>query len=165
MKPYLPLPLIAALTAGCASFDLPPLPQLVPQTPANAPMTTVTAVLQFDDIVVPGGLVYQHGRSTIIESPVAKSARLIYVGTLPVDQMSDRMRTGLEEHGWRHLTSATSPELGSIQLYQKDGGSLQVIVREINAPYTELHLIVSRAVGRAAGEALPAAAARPPLSR
>jgi hypothetical protein len=45
-----------------------------------------------------------------------------------------------------------------MQLYEKDGSSLQVVVREINAPYTELHLIVSRVVGRAAGEALPAAA-------
>jgi len=56
------------------------------------------------------------------------------------------------------VTSSTSPELGSMQLFEKDASSLQVVVREINAPYTELHLIVSRAVGRTAGEALPAAA-------
>jgi hypothetical protein len=158
MKPYLPITLAAMLTAGCASFDLPPLPQLGTQTPPNAPMTPVTAVRDFDDIVVPGGLVYQHTRSTVIESPVARSARLIYVGTLPVETLRERMRTGLEGNAWRHVTSSTSPELGSMQLYEKDGSSLQVVVREINAPYTELHLIVSRAVGRAAGEAFPAAA-------
>src|SRR3954469_25880641 len=154
MKPSLPIALAAVLTAGCASLDLPPLPQLVTNTPANAPMTPVTAVRDFDDIVVPGGLVYQHTRSTVIESPVARSARLIYVGTLPAETLRQRMRVGLEGNAWRHVTSSTSPDLGSMQLYEKDASSLQVVVREVNAPYTELHLIVSRAVGRAAGEAL-----------
>jgi hypothetical protein len=158
MKPYLPLALVAVLTAGCASFQLPPLPPLVAQTPTDAPMTPVTAVKEFDDIVVPGGLVYQPTRSTVIESPVARSARLIYVGTLPAEILRARMRAGLEGTGWNLVNSATSPELGSMQLFEKDGGSLQVVVREINAPYTELHLIVSRTVARAAGVALPAAA-------
>jgi hypothetical protein len=156
MKPYLPLMLTVVLAAGCASLDLPPLPQLVTQTPPDAPMTSVTVVKEFDDILIPGGLVYQPTRSTVIESSAAKSARLIYVGTLPVERLRDRMRIGLEGNAWRHVNSMTSPDLGSIQLYEKDGSSLQVVIREINAPYTELHLIVSRVVGR--GDALPTSA-------
>ena len=148
--------MVVVLAAGCASLEIPPLPPIVTQTPPNAPLTTVPALRPFEDILIPGGLVYQHSRSTIIESPVAKSAQLVYVGTLPVDLLRDRMRAGLEDTGWRHITSSTSPELGTTQLFEKDGGSLQVIVREAT-PFTELHLIVSRAVGRAAGEALPAA--------
>jgi hypothetical protein len=158
MKPYLLCPFAVLLMAGCASLELPPLPQVVTQTPANAPLTTVPALRPFEDILIPGGLVYQQSRSTIIESPVAKSARLVYVGTLPLDLLRDRVRAGLEDNGWRHITSSSSPDLGTTQMYEKDGASLQVVVRESTAPYTELHLIVSRAVGRTGGQALPASA-------
>jgi hypothetical protein len=157
MKPYLTIALAAVLTAGCASLDVPPLPPIVAQTPPDAPMAPVTALRPFDDIVIPGGLTYQPSRSTIIESPVAKSARLVYVGTLPADMLRDKMRIGLEGNAWRHITTTTSPDLGTILLFEKDSGSLQVIVRDV-APYSELHLVVSRAVPRPAGSALPAAA-------
>lgn len=158
MKPWVLCPVAVLLLTGCASLELPPLPTVVTQTPANAPLTTVPALRPFEDILIPGGLVYQQSRSTVIESPVAKSARLVYVGTMPLDLLRNRVRAGLEDTGWRHVTSMTSPELGSSEVYEKDGGSLQVIVREATAPYTELHLIVSRAVGRYSGQALPTAA-------
>jgi hypothetical protein len=155
MRPHLPLALAAVLAAGCASFEMPRLPSL-PQL-GSPPTSPMASVREFADIPVPSRLIYQHTRSTIIESPVSSSARLVYMGTIAAEELRVQMRAGLEANGWRHVNSATSPELGSIQLYEKEGSSLQVIVREGTAPYTELHLIASRAAAAARSQVMPTA--------
>src|SRR4029434_6277845 len=79
--------LVLAFTAGCAS----------------APPKAVRS--EFEDIPVPKGLSYQPDKSTIIESPTVKAARLVYRGRLEVDSLATAMRTTLEANGWRHVSS------------------------------------------------------------
>ena len=100
--------LILALTAGCAT------------TSARSTRS------EFEDIPVPKGLTYQASKSTIIESPTVKAARLVYRGRLEVESLSVAMRTTLEANGWRHVSSTSAAEHGVTQVYEKSGSSLEV---------------------------------------
>src|SRR5215470_9517834 len=85
---------------------------------------------EFEDIPVPRGLTLDLNKSTIIESPAVKAARLFYKGRLEPDSVGVAFRTTLEANGWRHLSSTTSADKGTTQLYEKDGSSLQVLIYE-----------------------------------
>ena len=100
--------LVLALTAGCAT------------TSARSTRS------EFEDIPVPKGLTYQPSKSTIIESPTVKAARLVYRGRLEVESLSVAMRTTLEANGWRHVSSTSAAEHGVTQVYEKSGSSLEV---------------------------------------
>ena len=99
--------LVLAFTVGCASVSTRPVRS------------------EFEDIPVPKGLAYQPGKSTVIESPTVKAARLVYRGRLEVESLSVAMRTTLEANGWRHVSS-TSAAHGVTQVYEKAGSSLEV---------------------------------------
>src|SRR5881296_4711746 len=102
--------LVLALTAGCA-------------TTSSRPTRS-----EFEDIPVPKGLTYQPSKSTIIESPTVKAARLVYRGRLEVESLALAMRTTLEANGWRHVSSTSAAEHGITQVYEKSGSSLEVRV-------------------------------------
>src|SRR6266550_9197318 len=95
--------LLLALTAGCA-------------TSSSQPTRS-----EFEDIPVANGLTYQPSKSTIIESPTVKAARLVYRGRLEVESLSVAMRTTLEANGWRHVSSTSAAEHGVTQVYEKSG--------------------------------------------
>src|SRR3989338_7541265 len=81
---------------------------------ASAPPRAVRS--EFEDIPVPKGLDLRTGKSTIIESPTVKAARLVYRGRLEVASLTVAMRTTMEANGWRHVSS-TSSEHGTTQVY------------------------------------------------
>src|SRR5438093_12912278 len=114
-------------TAGCAS----------------APAKAVRS--EFEDIPVPKGLSYQADKSTIIESPTVKAARLVYRGRLEVDSLAVAMRTTLEANGWRHVSSTSVSDHGVTQVYEKAGSSREV--RLIDGWwYTFVELTASRSL-------------------
>jgi hypothetical protein len=122
--------LVLAFAAGCAS----------------APPKQVRS--EFEDIPVPKGLSYQSDKSTIIESPTVKAARLVYRGRLEVDSLAAAMRTTLEANGWRHVSSTAVSDHGITQVYEKTGSSLEV--RMIDGWwYTFVELTASRALQHA----------------
>jgi hypothetical protein len=100
--------LVLAFAAGCAS----------------APPKAVRS--EFEDIPVPKGLSYQPDKSTIIESPTVKAARLVYRGRLEVESLAVAMRTTLETNGWRHVSSTAVAAHGVTQIYEKAGSSLEI---------------------------------------
>jgi len=85
---------------------------------------------EFEDIPVPKGLSLDLNRSTIIESPTVKAARLFYKGRLEPESLGVAFRSTLEANGWRHLASTTSADKGITQVYDKAGNSLQVMIYE-----------------------------------
>lgn len=85
---------------------------------------------EFEDIPVPKGLTLEWDKSTVIESPTIKAARLVYKGRIEPDSLGMVFRTTLEANGWRHLTSTTSSDKGTTQVYEKMGNSLQVLIYE-----------------------------------
>ena len=118
--------LLLALTAGCAT------------TSSRATRS------EFEDIPVPRGLTYQPSKSTIIESPTVKAARLVYRGRLEVDSLSVAMRTTLEANGWRHVSSTSAADHGITQVYEKIGSSLEVRLMD-GWWFTFVELTASRA--------------------
>ena len=100
--------LVLVFLAGCAS---------APSKPVRS---------EFEDIPVPKGLERQADRSTVIESPTVKAARLVYRGRLEMDSLTVAMRSTLEANGWRYVSSSTSSEHGVLQVYEKAGSSLEV---------------------------------------
>ena len=118
--------LVLALTAGCAT------------TSSRATRS------EFEDIPVPKGLTYQPSKSTIIESPTVKAARLVYRGRLEVDSLAVAMRTTLEANAWRHVSSTSAAEHGITQVYEKSGSSLEVRLLD-GWWYTFVELTASRA--------------------
>jgi hypothetical protein len=102
---------------------------------------------EFEDIPVPKGLVLDWSRSTIIESPTIKAARLFYKGRLTPDSLAVAFRTTLEANGWRHLSSTTAAEKGITQVYEKTGSSLQVLIYE-GWYYTWVELSATRVVSQ-----------------
>jgi hypothetical protein len=100
--------LVLVFAAGCAS----------------APPKAVRS--EFEDIPVPKGLTYQPDKSTVIESPTVKAARLVYRGRLEVESLGAAMRTTLEANGWRHVSSTAVADHGVTQVYEKAGSSLEV---------------------------------------
>ncbi len=121
--------LVAALTAGCS------------MTSSQPPRS------QFEDISVPSGLTYQPDKSTVIESPTVRAARLVYRGRLEVDSLSDAMRTTLEANGWRHVSTTSAGDHGIVQVYEKSGNPLEVHVID-GWWYTYVELTTSRALER-----------------
>jgi hypothetical protein len=82
---------------------------------------------EFEDIPVPKGLSYQQDESTIIETPNVKAGRHLYRGRLELDSLTTAIRNTLEANGWRHVSSTKGSQNGAtIQVYEKDGDSLQV---------------------------------------
>src|SRR5437867_8153868 len=100
--------LVLALTAGCA-------------TTSSRPVRS-----EFEDIPVPKGLSYQPSKSTIIEPPTVKAARLVYRGRLEVDSLSVAMRTTLEANAWRYVSSTATPDHGITHVYEQSWTSLEV---------------------------------------
>ena len=122
--------LVLAFAAGCASTS----PKQVRS--------------EFEDIPVPKGLSYQADKSTIIESPTVKAARLVYRGRLEVDSLSAAMRTTLEANGWRHVSSTAVSDHGVTQIYEKASSSLEVRLVD-GWWYTHVELTASRALQHA----------------
>jgi hypothetical protein len=100
---------------------------------------------EFEDIPVPKGLTLDLNKSTIIESPTVKAARLFYKGRVEPDSLAVAYRTTLEANGWRHLSSTTSADKGITQVYDKSGNSLQVLIYE-GIYYTWVEVSATRTV-------------------
>jgi hypothetical protein len=100
----------------------------------------------FEDIPVPKGLELDWSRSTIIESPTIKAARLFYKGRITPDSLAVAFRSTLEANGWRHL-STTTTDRGTTQVYEKAGSSLQVLIYE-RWYYTWAEVSATRVIGR-----------------
>jgi hypothetical protein len=116
---------LLALAAGCA-------------TSSSQPTRS-----EFEDIPVANGLTYQPSKSTIIESPTVKAARLVYRGRVEVDSLAVAMRTALEANGWRYVSSASTADHGITQVYEKSGNPLEVRLSD-SWWYTYVELTVSR---------------------
>ena len=100
---------------------------------------------EFEDIPVPKGLALDPDKSTIIESPSVKAARLFYKGRVEPDSLGTAFRTTLEANGWRHLSSTLSSGKGTTQIYEKAGSSLQVLIYE-GVYYTWVEMSATRVV-------------------
>jgi hypothetical protein len=122
--------LVLVFAAGCAS----------------APPRAVRS--EFEDIPVPKGLTYQPDKSTVIESPTVKAARLVYRGRLEVESLGTSMRTTLEANGWRHVSSTAVAAHGVTQVYEKAGSSLEVRLVD-GWWYTFVELTASRSLQHA----------------
>ena len=85
---------------------------------------------EFEDVPLPAGLTLDNDRTTIIESPNVKAARLYYRSRLKPDSLAVAFRTSLEANGWRHVSSTTSADKGIVQVYEKPESSLQVRIYE-----------------------------------
>ena len=100
---------------------------------------------EFEDIPVPKGLTLDINKSTIIESPTVKAARLLYKGRVEPESLGIAFRTTLEANGWRHVSSTTSADKGITQVYEKSGNPLQVNIYEgIFSYYTWVELSATR---------------------
>ena len=130
MRRFLVLTAIVLTLTACASS--PPRPQRS----------------EFEDIPVPKGLTLDINKSTIIESPTVKAARMFYKGRIEPDSLAMAFRTTLEANGWRHLSSTTSSGKGTTQVYEKTGNSLQVLIYE-GFWYTWVEVSATRVVGSA----------------
>jgi hypothetical protein len=104
--------IVALLAAGCVT------------TSSRPPRS------EFADISVPRGMTYQADQSTVIESPTVKAARLVYRGRLEPVSLGQAMRATLEANGWRFVSTTSTPSMGTLQIYEKDGNSLQVRIHE-----------------------------------
>jgi hypothetical protein len=109
---------------------------------------------EFEDIPVPKGLAVDLNRSTIIESPSVKAARIFYKGRIEPDSLSVAFRTTLEANGWKHLSSTTASDKGTTQVYEKSGSSLQVLIYE-SWYYTWVEMSATRMVGQASAQLKP----------
>src|SRR5260370_6591849 len=114
----------------------------VPACPSTPPRVQRS---EFEDIPVPKGLTVDISRSTVIESPAVKAARIFYKGRLEVDSLAVALRTTLEANGWRHLSSTTASDKGITQVYDKPGSSLQVTVYE-SWYYTWVEMAATRLI-------------------
>ena len=85
---------------------------------------------EFEDIPVPAGLTLDSSRTTIIESPTVKAARLFYKSRIKPDSLAVAYRTSLEANGWRQVSATTSAGKGTTQVYEKPDSSLQVQIYE-----------------------------------
>lgn len=92
---------------------------------------------------MPSGLALDQDKSTIIESPSVKAARLVYKGRIEVTSLATAMRSTLEGSGWRTLSSTTSSDKGTTQVYEKGADSLQVLIYE-GVWYTYLEMAGTR---------------------
>lgn len=120
---------LVAVIAGCAS----------------APPRAVRS--EFEDIPVPKGLTLDQGRTTIIESPNVKAARLIYKGLIEPVGLATAFRTTLEANGWRFISTTTFSPQGTSQVYEKSGDTLTVQITD-GFWYTWVELTVTKVVSR-----------------
>src|SRR4030095_6032798 len=134
--------LVLVFAAGCAS----------------APPKAVRS--EFEDIPVPKGLTYQPDKSTVIESPTVKAARLVYRGRLEVESLAVAMRTTLEANGWRQVSSTAVAGAGVTQVYEKAGSSLEVRLVD-GWWYTLVELTASRSLQHATTQYAESVLARP----
>jgi hypothetical protein len=102
---------------------------------------------EFEDVPVPAGLTLDASRTTIIESPTVKAARLFYKSRIRPESLANAYRTSLEANGWRHVSSTTSASKGTTQVYEKQESSLQVLIYE-GLYYTWTEVSTTRIVGR-----------------
>ena len=102
---------------------------------------------EFEDVPVPAGLTLDNSRTTIIESPTVKAARLFYKSRVKPDSLAVAYRTALEANGWRHVSSTTSASKGTTQVYEKQDSSLQVLIYE-GWYYTWTEVSTTRITGR-----------------
>ena len=102
---------------------------------------------EFEDIPVPKGLELEWSQSTIIESPAVKAARLFSRGRIDPASLVTAFRTTLEANGWRYPSSTTAKR-GTLQVYEKAGSSLQVLIYE-GWYYTWVELSATRVVNPA----------------
>jgi hypothetical protein len=108
----LPLLLVAFIALGCTTT--------APRPPRS----------EFEDIPLPKGLAYVPEKSTVIESPSVKAARLVYRGRLEPESLGHAIRATLETQGWRHVSSTSTGGRGTIQVYEKESNALQIHVYE-----------------------------------
>ncbi|HUM14319.1 MAG TPA: hypothetical protein VL086_01400 [Candidatus Nitrosotalea sp.] len=101
---------------------------------------------EFEDVPVPVGLTLDHSRTTIIESPNVKAARLFYKSRLTPESLGVAFRTSLEANGWRHV-STTSASKGTTQVYEKQDSSLQILIYE-GWYYTWTEVSITRLIGQ-----------------
>jgi len=106
---------------------------------------------EFEDIPVPKGLVLDWSRSTIIESPTIKAARLFYKGRLTPDSLAVAFRTTLETNGWRYLSSTTAAEKGifgsatATRLWQRQPAATKPALTPRSRPsWMELIILISQ---------------------
>ena len=85
---------------------------------------------EFEDVPVPAGLTLDTSRTTIIESPTVKAARLFYKSRIRPESLAMAYRASLEANGWRTVSSTTSSSKGTTQVYEKQDSSLQVLIYE-----------------------------------
>ncbi len=126
---------------GCAIL----LALLVAVGCASTPPRPVRS--EFEDIPVPKGLTLDMDRTTIIESPSVKAARLFYKGRVELESLGLAMRTNLEANGWRHISSTSFSKQGITQVYEKSGSSLQIQMYE-GWYYTWVELTATKALAR-----------------
>jgi hypothetical protein len=69
-------------------------------------------------------------KSTIIESPEVKAARLFYKGRVEIESVAVAFRTTLEANGWKNISATTLSDQGITQTYEKPSSSLQVHIYE-----------------------------------
>jgi hypothetical protein len=100
---------------------------------------------EFEDIPVPKGLNVDLSKSTIIESPTVKAARLFYKGRVEPESLAVSFRTTLEANGWRNISATTASDKGITQIYEKPGSSLQVVIYE-GWYYTWVEMSATRTV-------------------
>jgi hypothetical protein len=131
---------LVAFIAGCAS---------APSRPVRS---------EFEDIPVPKGLTLDLGKTTIIESPSVKAARLFYKGRIEPASLATAFRTTLEANGWRFISTTTFSSQGTTQVYEKTGDSLTVVISE-GIFYTWVEMTVTKVIGRPGGTS-PAPASR-----
>jgi len=105
---------------------------------------------EFEDIPVPKGLTLDQGKTTIIESPSVKAARLIYKGRVEPASLAIAFRTTLEANGWRFISTTTFSPQGTSQVYEKAGDTLTVQISE-GFWYTWVELTATKVVSRPAG--------------
>jgi hypothetical protein len=102
---------------------------------------------EFEDVPVPAGLTLDQDRTTIIESPTVKAARLFYKSRIKPESLGLAYRSSLEANGWRHVSSTTSSSKGTTQVYEKQDSSLQILIYE-GWYYTWTEVSTTRIVGR-----------------
>lgn len=114
-------------------------------TAACATTQTRPVQSEFEDIPVPKGLAYLKDDSTIIESPSVKAARLLYRGRIEPTSLGVAVRATLDANGWRSVSSTLQGSNGTVQVYEKNGNSLQVRIWE-GWWFTYVELTASRAL-------------------
>jgi hypothetical protein len=115
---------------------------------ASAPSRPVRS--EFEDIPVPKGLTLDAGKTTIIESPSVKAARLVYKGRVEPVSLVTAFRTTLEANGWRFISTSTFSPQGTTQVYEKGGDSLTVQISE-GWWHTWVELTATKVVARPSG--------------